>query len=398
MGKWKKLTTFCLVGSLVLIFSASSSAAEKKPYKIGGVFSSTGTASPIGNPQRQSFDLLLERINAAGGINGHPLKAIVYDDEGDTTKARLLVTKLMKTDEVLVVVGPGLTATAMASVDLAPKYECPLISCGSAWGIVTDPKTMKERYWVFKTSGNDKQCVENFYEFFKKKGINKIAIFSENTAYGSSGREALIDLANKYKYDIVADEKCGIKDVDMTSQLTRIKASNAQAIIGMTIGQTAVTVVRNWHDMGMTNIPFFQSFGFGNRENIRLAGGAAEGIYTQVNISVIARLLPNDHPCKKVTMEYNLAWEKKFGVPIVSPGCNAWDGLMLAKEALAAVGEKHTSLKELRKAIRDYVENIRGFVGQYGVQSFSPTTHMGVTRDAYVIVVVKNGDWSIVPY
>jgi hypothetical protein len=36
-------------------------------------------------------------------------------------------------------------------------------------------------------------------------------------------------------------------------------------------------------------------------------------------------------------------------------------------------------------------------VGQYGVYSFSPTAHMGLTRQAYMIVVVKNGDWSIVP-
>ena len=397
MEKWKKLVNFCLVGSLILIFGGSSLAAEKKPYKIGGVFSATGRASFVGDPEKKSFDLLVERINAAGGINGHPLKAIVYDDEGDDTKARLLVTKLMKTDEVSVVVGPGLTATSMAAIDMAPKYECPLVSCGSAWGIVTDPKTMKERYWVFKVPGNDKNYVENLYEFFKNKGINKIAVLSENTAYGSSGREVIISQAREYKYDIVADEKFGPKDADMTSQLTRIKASNAQAIIGWTIGPTQITILRNWYDLGMTKIPFFQSFGFGNKKNIELAGGAAEGVYTQVNASMIARMLPDDHIQKKVTMEYNLAYEKKYGEPIVVHGCNSWDGLMFVKEALTAVGEKYTSLKELRKAIRDYIENIKGFVGQYGVYNFSPTAHQGLTRKAYMIVVVKNGDWTIVP-
>jgi branched-chain amino acid transport system substrate-binding protein len=389
---WKSLVLVLIIG-FIFIFNGTSLGAGKKPYKLGGVFSVTGGASFLGNPQKKTTEMLVEEINAAGGINGHPLEVVIYDDESDDTKSRILVTKLMKTELVLGVSGPSITGTSMAAVDLAAQYECPLISHGASWQIVVDPKTKKPRYWVFKIPGDDTHSVEKFYEFMKKKGISKIAILTVTTAYGASGREALLNLAPTYGISIVADEKFGPKDVDMTAQLTRIRASGPQAILGVTIGPTQVTIIRNWRDLAMTSIPFFQSFGFGNRDNIKLAAGAAEGVYTQVSGSTVARLLPDNDVQKKVTMEYNLAYEKKYGEPVSVFGSNGWDGLMLFVDALKQVGEKYSTVPGLRKAIRDHIENRKGFVGQNGVFNFSPASHVGLTKDAYRMVIVKGSDF-----
>ena len=49
-----------------------------------------------------------------------------------------------------------------------------------------------------------------------------------------------------------------------------------------------------------------------------------------------------------------------------------------------------------RAKIRDYLENdIKGFVGQHGIFTFSPDDHNGLTKDAFTMVVVKNGDWAL---
>jgi len=392
-----KSLVFCLIGCLVLFFSGISPAAEKNPYTLGMVVSVTGMGSFLGDPQKKTAEMLVERFNNTGGINGHPLKVIIYDDESDDTKARLLASKLIKTENVLAIFGPSLTGTSMALVDLAQSYKIPLISLAASWQIATDPKTNKERYWVFKIPANDTHCVENIYNFLKYKGINKIAILADNLAYGSSGREALIRMAPNYGMTIAADEKFGPKDVDMSVQLTRIKASEARVIIGWTAGPAQVTIVRNWRDLGMTNIPFIQSFAFGNRRNIKLAAGAAEGVYTPVTASTIARLLPDTHIQKKVAMEYTLAFEPKYGEPVSLYGGNAWDAIMLLVSSLKEVGEKHTSLEATRKAIRDYLEVKKGYIGQHGVFNFSPEHHVGLNKDAYEMVVVKGDDFALVP-
>ena len=94
---------------------------------------------------------------------------------------------------------------------------------------------------------------------------------------------------------LVADEVYGPKDSDMTAQLTRIKASGAQAVINWSVGPTQVVVTKNWKALAM-GIPLYQSHGFGSKQNIELAGGAAEGVICPLGRLVIWDKLPKNHP------------------------------------------------------------------------------------------------------
>jgi branched-chain amino acid transport system substrate-binding protein len=187
----------------------------------------------------------------------------------------------------------------------------------------------------------------------------------------------------------VADEKYGPKDTDMTAQLTKIKGLAPQAIVNWSIGPTQVIVVRNWKDLGMTNITFYQSHGFGSRENIEQAAGAAEGVFCPLGACNIAEILPDNHPQKKVTMDYHKAYMAKYNEPLSSFGGHAWDALNMVVMAMEANGTD-------KAKIRDYLENnIKGFVGQHGVFTMSPKDHCGLTKDAFEMVVVKEGDWAL---
>jgi len=384
----RKLFAMSLAALLIMAFTIPVMAAEKEPYKIGAVFSVTGRASFIGDPEKKTTEMLTDQVNAAGGINGHPLEVIIYDDKSDDTDARLLVNRLIKKDKVVAIIGPSLSGTSLAVVDLVKKYKIPLLSCAASWKIVTNPNTKKERHWVFKTTQRDSHAVGRIYDFLKSKGTKKIAILTVTTGFGASGREQLIRLAPKYGFTIVSDEKFGPKDTDMTVQLTRIRGTGAQAIVGWSIGPTQVTMVRNWRDLGMTNIPFYQSHGFGSKKNIELAAGAAEGVFCPMAAVSLARLVPDDHIQKKVTMKYNQDYEKRYGEPVSAFGGNSWDAFSLLVDALKAVGPN-------KKKIRDYLENRKDFIAQSGVYNFSPSDHNGLTKDSFEIVVVKGGDWAI---
>lgn len=384
----RNVLVISLVVLLTIAFTIQVMAAGKKPYTLGAVFSVTGRASFLGDPEKKTTEMVVDQINAAGGIDGHPLEVILYDDKSDATEARLLVSRLIKTDKVTAVFGPSLSGISLAVVDLARKHKIPLVSCAASWKIVTDPTTKKEREWVFKVPQKDSHAVERIYDFMKYKGITKIAILTVTTGFGASGREELIRLAPYYGMTILADEKFGPKDADMTAQLTRIRGTATQAVVGWSIGPTQVTYIRNWRDLGMTGIPFYQSHGFGSRKNIKLAAGAAEGVYCPLGATNIARLLPAAHIQKKVTMKYNVDYEKRYGEPISSFGGHAWDAINLLAGALEAVGPK-------KKKIREYLENKKDFVGQHGVFNFSPVDHNGLTKDAFDMVVVKGGDWTL---
>jgi len=373
--------------SLVLcpLFVPSSQAADKEPYKIGAVFSITGPASFLGEPEKKTAEMIKDEINKQGGIDGHPVELIIYDDEGDPTKCNLAVKKLIKRDNVPVIIGPSTSGTSLAVVGVAEEAQVPLISCAASYKIVTP---IAERKWIFKVAGSDRHVVGKMYDYMKEKGIQKIGIMTVSDGFGASGREELLRLAPEYGIEVVADERYGPKDTDLTPQLTKIRAAEPQAIVNWSTGPTQILAVKNWRDLGMESTPLFQSHGFGSKKNIELAGKAAEGVLLPLAKVNVGPLLPDSDPQKKVIMEYTKEYEAKYNEPISSFGGHAWDSMHLAMAALKEVGPD-------RAKIRDQIENTKGFVGQHGIFNFSPEDHNGLSKDDLVMVVVKNGDWAL---
>ncbi|UCF03095.1 MAG: branched-chain amino acid ABC transporter substrate-binding protein, partial [Deltaproteobacteria bacterium] len=84
------------------------------------------------------------------------------------------------------------------------------------------------------------------------------------------------------------------------------------------------------------------------------------------------------------------AYQEKYNEPLSSFGGHGWDALNLVIDALKAVGPDSAK-------IRDYIETRTNFIGQHGVFNFSPTDHNGLTKEAFEMVVVKDGDWALAP-
>lgn len=389
------IKTIGIVSALIIsgmfVFSCTSKKVDEKAeiYKIGAVFSVTGRASFLGDPEKKTAEMIAEKINADGGINGHKLELVVYDTEGDATKCNLAVKKLITQDNVSAIIGPSISGNSVAVVPVAEEMETPLVSCAASYKIVFNEKTGKPYKWTFKTPQSDSMAVEAIYTHLKKNGINKIAIMSVTSGFGASGRGELIKYAPEYGLTIVADEQYGPKDTDITVQLTKIKGLAPEAIVNWSIGPTQVLVLKNRTALGMEGIPFYQSHGFGSRKNIKQSEGTAEGVFCPLGACNIAELLPNSHPQKKVTMTYLEEYKAKYDEELSSFGGHAWDALYMVTNALGAVGND-------KAAIRDYIENIKGFVGQHGVFNFSPDDHNGLNKQAFNMVVVKDGDWALV--
>jgi branched-chain amino acid transport system substrate-binding protein len=380
----KKLTTVTIICLFITGLLTSTALA----FRIGAVFSVTGRTSFLGDPEKKTAEMIVEEVNAAGGINGQKLELIVYDTEGDATKANLFVKKLITQDNVCAVIGPSLSGTSLAVVPLAQKYKTPLISCAASYKITWDETKNRPRYWVFKTPQTDTMAAEAIYTHLRARGIKNIAIMSVTTGFGASGRQELIRLAPQYSMNIVADEKYGPKDTDMTAQLTKIKGEVPEAIVNWSVGPTQVVVLRNWKDLGMTGILFYQSHGFGSRKNIELAAGAAEGVYCPLGAVNVAELLPNSHPQKYVTMKYMFDYKANYNEPLSSFGGHAWDAMYLVIDALKEVGCD-------KAKIRNYLENKKHFVGQHGIFNYWPDDHIGLSKEAFLMVVVKDGDWAL---
>ena len=353
------------------------------PVKIGALFSVSGPASFLGEPERNTAEMMVAEINKAGGIKGRKLELIVYDTQGDATKAVQAVNKLIKDDKVVAIIGPSTTGDSMAVIPVVEKAEIPLVSCAA--GIkITDPV----KKLVFKTAQNDVLAVMKIYKNLQKQKIDKIAILTVSDGFGSSGREQLKLQAKEFDIKIISDETYSPSDKDMTVQLTKIRQSAAQAIICCGTNPGPAIVARNAKQLGI-KIPLYMSHGVSSRKFIELAGDGAEGIILPSGRVIIADQLPNSDPQKKALMSYVNKYREHYKVEGDHFGGHAYDAVMLLKKAMEQGGFSPA-------AIRDQLEKTKKVAGIGGTFSYSPQDHAGLTSEAFVLVKIEKGDWKLI--
>jgi branched-chain amino acid transport system substrate-binding protein len=361
----------------------STAALAAAPIKIGALFAVTGPASFLGEPERNSAQMVVEEINRSGGIKGRQIELITYDTGGDATKAVQLANKLIKNDHVSAIIGPSTTGDTMAVIPIVEKAHIPLISC-SAGSKITEPV----KKWVFKTAQNDGLAVARIYEQLKKERKTKVAILTVSDSFGASGREQLKAQAPRYGIQIVADDTYGPKDTDMTAQLTKVRGSQAQAVICWGTNPGPAVIARNAKQLGLS-IPLYMSHGVSSKKFIELAGSSAEGIRLPSGKVLVANLLPNGDRQKPALLSFIKDYQRHYHVEGDHFAGHAWDAVMLLKGAIERGGDNPA-------AIRNQLEATRGFAGIGGVFNYSPSDHAGLTKDAFVLVQVKNKGWTLV--
>jgi len=364
----------------LIMLAMSSGAKAAAPIRIGALFAVTGPASFLGEPEKNTLELLVKENNEKSGVK---IELVVYDTQGDATKAVQLANKLIKNDKVLAIIGPSTTGETMAIIPLVEKEQIPLISCAAGVKI-TDPV----KKWVFKTPANDHVAAEKILDYAARQKQRNIALLTVSDSFGSSGREQLKALAARKGFTVVADEVYSPKDTDMTAQLTKIRGIKADAIICWGTNPGPAVITRNVKQLGI-KIPLYMSHGVASKKYIELAGAdAAEGVVLPAGkLAVYDKLKKNDSQLK-VLKDYDSSYKKAYGVEASTFGGYAYDAFQLILAALKK-GEATTD------NIRSGIEKQHKLIGVSGVFSMSDKDHNGLDLSAFEMVKISKGDWLI---
>jgi branched-chain amino acid transport system substrate-binding protein len=361
-------------------------AQQGQPIRIGAVLSVTGPASFLGDPEDKTLRLYVNRINAAGGINGRPIQLIVYDDGGDANRARTFATRLVEDDRVVAMVGGTTTGTTMAMRPVFEDARIPFISLAGGIEIV-DPVSP----FTFKTPHTDRMACEKIFGDIRARGFSRVALISGTDGFGQSMRTQCQRVAQAAGITIVADEQYGPRDSDMTPQLTRIRnAAGVEAVVNPGFGQGPAIVTRNYAQLGI-RLPLYQSHGVASAEFINLATpAAAEGVRLPAAALLVAEQLPQNDPQRQLLVDYKTTFERETGQPVSTFGGHAYDGLMMLVDAIKRAGSTDGT------RIRDALRQTRGFVGTAGVVNMSNTDHMGLDLSAFRMVEIRNGQFVLI--
>jgi branched-chain amino acid transport system substrate-binding protein len=162
-----------------------------------------------------------------------------------------------------------------------------------------------------------------------------------------------------------------------------------QAVLNPGFGQGPAIVTKNYGQLGIA-LPLYQSHGVATKEFIKLAGAAAEGVRLPGAAVLVAETLPANDPQKPVAVGYVREYESRFKSDISTFGGHAYDGLMIAVDAIKRAGGTD------KTKVRDAIEATRGYVGTGGIVNMSASDHMGLDLTAFRMLEVKGGNWTLV--
>lgn len=376
---WQKVLTF------VAAMGVAGPLIAADPIRIGSVLSTTGAAAFLGDPELKTIQLYIEKVNAEGGVLGRKLELVNYDDGSEANKANGFTKRLIDDDKVDVIIGGTTTGSTMSMVPLVEKAGIPFISLAGAVVVVEPVKK-----WVFKISHTDRMAAEKVFEDMKKRGFTKVALLSETSGFGQSGRKEVLAVVAKYGISIVADETYGQKDTDVTAQLTKIRNTpGVQALLLFGIGQGPAVVTKNYRQLNLT-LPLYQSHGVASDEFIKLVGAAGDGTRLPSPALLVADQLAANDPQKPVVTAYKKAFEERYKVDASTFGGYAYDALMFTVNAIKKAGSTD------REKVRAAIEQTRNYASTAGNVNMSPTDHLGLDSTAFRLVEIKGGKWQLV--
>jgi len=374
------LVSALLAGTAALL--APANAAE--PIRIGAFLSVTGPAAFLGQPEARTLEYYTAQINAAGGVLGRPLQLIQYDVQDDTKRAVTFAKRLIYSDQVDLLIGGTSSGTTLAVIPLAEEAKIPFISLASAIAI-TEPV----KRWVFKTAHTDRLAIRRIYEDLKARNLSHLGLLSGSGGFDKSCHANALEQAPNYGITVVADETHGSGDTDMTPQLTRIRAAaGIEAFLYCGFGAPTSIVARNVRQIGLT-LPHYQTNGSASEQFIAGAEGAAEGVRLPAAAVLVAEQLADDNPQKAVALAYQTTYREQFKETVSPFGGHAYDALHLALDAIKRAGSTD------KEAVRSALEQTRRFIGADGIFTITPSEHMGLDTESFLMVEVRDGKFKI---
>jgi len=356
-----------------------------EPYRIGAVLSLTGTYAGLGIPEQRAIDLEVERINAAGGVNGRELVVVYEDDATDAAKAQAAAVRLIDEEDVLAIIGASGTGQTMAMRSDAERAGVPIVSMAGGSVITADFSE-----WVFQTPWPNRIVIPFVLEEMAAAGHTTIGLISDTGGYGVDGRDIVLATAADAGVTIVADETFNAGDTDMTSQLTKIRAAEPDAVLIWAAGKEAAIIARNARQLNMEQ-PLYGGSGIARQEFIDGAGEAAEGVRLGTGKILVPEAFGEGTEAYAVATDFIERYEAAYGTPPDIFAGHAYDAIGLIADALERLGSGDVTSEQ----VRDALEQTSGWVGIDGTFTYSATDHNGLTRDEMVMYVIEDGTWRL---
>jgi branched-chain amino acid transport system substrate-binding protein len=373
--------------SLLALSMAAAFSAHAADIKLGVAEALSGGAAQYGVSIRNGFQLAADEINAAGGVHGDKLQLVIEDEQGKKEEAINVLKKLIFQDKVLMVFGPTLSNSAQAADPIAQAAKVVVFGTSNTADGITSIGD-----YVFRNSVTEADVLpETIKIAVKKSGIKKVAVmYGNDDVFTKSGYDNFKKALEDLKLPVTTTETFAKGDVDFKAQLTKIKASNPDAIVLSALLAEGAPIMVQARQIGL-NVPFIGGNGMNSVKIFDLAREKSDGLYVGSPWSSSNASTENTKFIKAYTEKFKSAPDQF--------AAQSYDALYITAHALKTI-KFSGNLANDRIAVRDALPNAK-WNGATGPFSFRRATDRAGKPAGYdaqqtpIISVTKGGQFVI---
>ena len=352
-----------------LTLAAGPAAAQSGPLKVGLMLPFTGTYAKLGNAIENGFKLYVDE--SGGKLGGRAVEFVKLDDESAPAKATDNINKLIKRDQVDVVVGTVHSGVAAAMARVAKQTGTLLMVPNAGAGVVTGALCAPN---IFRSSFSNWQTGYATGEAMAKRGPKRAVTITWKYAAGDEMVGGFKESFTKAGGQVLKDLTVPFPQVEFQALLTEIAALKPDAVFAFFAGGGAVKFVKDYAAAGLKSIPLYGT-GFLTDGTLEAQGEAAQGVLTALHYAD-ALDTPRDNA-------FRLAYAKAYKLQPDVYAMQGYDAAQMLAIGLKATGGDAKKVAEFGAALRKArIDSPRG--------PFTLSAAHNPVQDLYLREVVGN--------
>jgi branched-chain amino acid transport system substrate-binding protein len=301
--------------------------------KIGVNQPLTGAVAASGNYVANGARIAADEINAKGGLLGQQVELIIEDNKSNPTEAVAAAEKLIVRDEVPVMMGAWSSTFTLAVMPKLMEYGVPMLVETSS----SEKITTQGNPWVFRISPTSEMEAKAFSEQVDKFDIEKADFLVVNNDWGRGAAEQFGAMLEEHGIAVGVVETMDPAAQDMSAQLSKIKASDADTLFVTTGVEQLTLVLRQARDLGLDARIITTGGSQAPDQLIEQAGSAADGSY---HLVFFTPWFPDAVENPEVAEKFVAEWEKRgYDFAGLTEGFRGYDGIMTIAAAIEAAGK-----------------------------------------------------------
>jgi branched-chain amino acid transport system substrate-binding protein len=284
--------------------AAVSACARPRPSQeivIGALYPLSGASAAGGIDARHALETATDVINTAidldlplaktaglAGLGGAKVRIVYADHQGDPQKGRAEAERLITQSNVAALIGVFHSSVAATVSQTAERYAIPFLSADNS-----SPSLHRRGLkFFFRPAAHDEifsRVMFDFFDALKKKGatIRTLALFHEDTIFGTDSANTQLKLAEERGYEIVANIKYRSNSSSLSAEVQQLKAADADVLMPSSYTTDSILLVKTMAELGYKpNAIMAQDAGFSESAFYDAVGDSVEGVITRASFSL----------------------------------------------------------------------------------------------------------------